>query len=82
MIGTILTIWFVLMGIYYLCAILLHLAVKLPAIIAFVVCLPAMPFIVARRNRKEHPVQAKALCWMTGILYALLALILLVDGHL
>ena len=44
--------------------------------------LPAMPFIVAYRNRVEHPIQAKVLCWMYGVLIALITLIIIVDGHL
>lgn len=80
--GTIISIWFTLMGCYYLCVAVLRLAVKLPAAVLFVVCLPAMPFIVAYRNRQQHPIQAKAIYWMWGILYVLLALIMIIDGHL
>lgn len=82
MIGTMITIWLALMGCYYLCVVLLRLALKLPAAVVFVVCLPAMPFVVAFRNREEHPIQAKAIYWMGGILYVLIALIVIVDGHL
>ena len=55
---TLITIWLVVMGIYYLCVAMLQLAIKLPAIVIFVLTLPAMPFIVAYRNRVEHPIQA------------------------
>ncbi|WP_418450188.1 hypothetical protein [Alistipes sp.] len=72
MIGTIIMIWFVVMGCYYLCVALLRLAIKLPAAAVFVVCLPAMPFIVAYRNRQQHPIQTKILCWLWGVLYAVL----------
>lgn len=65
-------LWFVVMGCYYLCVAGLRLALKLPAAVAFVVCLPAMPFIVAWRNRQQHPVQTKILYWLWGILYAIL----------
>lgn len=82
MIGTMITIWLALMGFYYLCVAGMRLALKLPAAVVFIVCLPAMPFIVAYRNREEHPTQAKAIYWMGGILYALLAMILVIDGHL
>ena len=80
--GTLITIWLVVTGIYYLCVVMLRLAVKLPAIIAIIITLPAMPFIVAYRNRAEHPYQAKAIYWLGGILYVLIAIILIVDGHL
>lgn len=60
------------MGIYYLCVVALRLAVKLPAAVAFVVCLPAMPFIAALRNKSDSPNQAKAICLIWGILYAAL----------
>lgn len=70
------------MGIYYLLVAGMRLALKLPAAVIFVVCLPAMPFIVAYRNRQQNPIQAKAIYWIGGILYVLIALILIVDGHL
>lgn len=79
---TLITIWLVVMGIYYLCVAMLQLAIKLPAIVIFVLTLPAMPFIVAYRNRVEHPIQAKVLCWMYSVLIALITLIIIVDGHL
>ena len=80
--GTLITIWFAVMGIYYLCVATVRLAVKLPAAVIFVLTLPAMPFIVAHRNRAEHPIQAKAICWIWGTLYAILCIIAIVDGHL
>lgn len=58
------------MGIYYLCVGLLRLAVKLPAAVAFVVTLPAMPFIVAWRTRSDSPMQAIAICWLWAVVYA------------
>lgn len=70
MIGTMITIWLALMGCYYLCVVLLRLALKLPAAVVFVVCLPAMPFVVAYRNREEHPIQAKTIYCLWGVLYA------------
>lgn len=75
-------VWFVVMGCCCVCAAVLRLAVKLPAAVLFAVCLPAMPFIVAWRNRQQHPIQAKIICWLGGILYLLIALIVLIDGHL
>ncbi|MDE7304352.1 MAG: hypothetical protein K2N04_00330 [Alistipes sp.] len=80
--GTLITIWLAVMGIYYLCAATLRLAIKLPAAVVFVIALPAMPFIVAYRNKAEHPIQAKAIYWLGGIFYALIALIVIADGHL
>ena len=79
---TLITIWLVVMGIYYLCVAMLQLAIKLPAIVIFVLTLPAMPFIVAYRNRVEHPIQAKVLYWMWGITYVILGIIAMADGHL
>ena len=79
---TIIAIWFVVTGIYYLCAVMMRLAIKLPAIALFIILLPAMPFIVAYRNRVEHPIQAKVLYWMWGVTYVILGIIAMVDGHL
>ena len=80
--GMLITIWFAVTGIYYLCVATLRLIVKLPAIVIFIILLPAMPFIVAYRNRIEHPIQAKTIYWMGGMLYVLLGIIIMVDGHL
>ena len=77
--GTLITIWLVLMGLYYFCIIGLRIALKLPIIAAFIICLPVMPFIVAYRFRKEHPAQAKGLYWLWGITYALFTLIYFLD---
>ena len=79
--GTLITIWLVLMGLYYLCIVCFHIALKLPVIVAFIVCLPAMPFIVAYRNRKEHPIQAKFIYWLQGVLYALFFLGYFLDKY-
>ena len=79
--GTLITIWLVLMGLYYFCIISLRIALKLPVIVAFIVCLPAMPVIVAYRNRIEHPILAKGIYCMYGTLCALLFLIYLLDKY-
>ena len=80
--GTLITIWFVVMGIYFLGGAMLRLAIKLPSVVLFIILLPVMPFIVAYRNRAEHPILAKGIYWMGGILYVLLGIIAIVDGHL
>ncbi len=80
--GTLIIIWFAVMGIYYLCVGVFRLSIALPAIALFIILLPVMPFIVAYRNRVEHPIQAKVICWMWGITYVLLGIIAIVDGHL
>lgn len=68
--GTLITIWLAVMGLYYLCLAGMRLACKLPAVVTTIVTLPAMPFIVAYRNKSESPNQAKAICWLWGVLYA------------
>lgn len=80
MLNIILTAWMISTAIYYLCAIVMHIAIKLPVFIAKIIILPAMPFIAAYRNREKHPVQAKVVCWMWGILYALAITICLIDA--
>lgn len=66
-----LILWFAVMGVYYLCAATLHIAVRLPRAVVFVVCLPAMPFIVAWRSRREHPVQSRVVFVVWSLLYAI-----------
>lgn len=75
------TIWLVAMGIYYLGAVCLCLVKKLPAAVAFVVFLPAIPFIVAWRSRNEHPVMAKMIVWGWAIFYVLVLLTWLIESH-
>lgn len=70
--GTLVTIWFMLTGVYYLCVAITRMAFKLPMIVAFILALPAMPFIVAYRNREEHPIQAKTIYWGWGLIYTVL----------
>lgn len=70
--GTLITIWLAVMGIYYLCVATLRLAVKLPAAVMMIVTLPALPFIVAYRDRAEHPNRAKTICWLWSAFYAAL----------
>lgn len=69
--GTLLTVWLIVTGCYYLCVVALRVALKLPAVVAYILCLPAMPFIVAYRNREEHPFQAQVIYWGYPVLYAL-----------
>ena len=80
--GTLITIWLAVMGIYYLCVATLRLALKLPAIAIFIILLPVWPLTVAYRNRVEHPIQSKAICWMWSILFVLWGIIIMADGHL
>lgn len=77
--GTLLTVWLVVTGFYYLCTGAVRVAFKLPAAVVFMVCLPAMPFIVAYRNRKKHPFQAKVIYWGYPLLYALIILACCLD---
>lgn len=77
--GTLITIWLVLMGLYYLCIVGFHIALKLPVIVAFIICLPAMPFIVAYRNRKEHPIQAQIIYWGYPVFYALIIFVCSIE---
>ncbi len=70
----IVTVWLACMGLYYGGVFLFRSALYVPAAVAFVVCLPAMPFIVAWRTRHETPGKTKALYIIWGVFYALFAL--------
>ena len=39
--------------------------------------LPIMPFVSAYRNRVEHPIQAKIICYLWGVIYAILFIVCL-----
>lgn len=79
--GTIVAIWLILVGGYYLCVAAFRLAIKLPVLVFYAVCLPAMPFIVAYRNRAEHPTMAKIIYIGWGLIYALITMICLLDRY-
>ncbi len=79
-INTLFGIWLVVLGIYYLLKIAFHVAVGLPMILIKIITLPVMPFIVAYRNREEHPIQAKILYIGWGVIYALVILICILDS--
>lgn len=78
-INTLFGIWLVVLGIYYLLKIAFHVAVGLPMILIKIITLPVMPFIVAYRNREEHPIQAKILYIGWGVIYALVIIICILD---
>ncbi len=79
-INTLFGIWLVVLGIYYLLKIASHVAVGLPMILIKIITLPVMPFIVAYRNREEHPIQAKILYIGWGVIYALIIIICILDS--
>ncbi len=79
-INTLFGIWLVVLGIYYLLKIAFHVAVGLPMILIKIITLPVMPFIVAYRNREEHPIQAKILYIGWGVIYALIIIICILDS--
>ena len=62
-----------------ICAAGLRVLQALPVVVLFILCLPAWPFIVAYRNRKEHPAQAKIIYIGYPFLYALIALVCLLP---
>lgn len=49
-------------------------------ILVKIITLPVMPFIVAYRNREEHPIQAKILYIGWGVIYALVILVCILDS--
>lgn len=79
-INTLFGIWLVVLGIYYLLKIAFHVAVGLPMILIKIITLPVMPFIVAYRNREEHPIQAKILYIGWGVIYVLIIIICILDS--
>ena len=78
-INTLFGIWLVVLGIYYLLKIASHVAVGLPMILVKIITLPVMPYIVAYRNREEHPFLSKGIIWMYSIALALCILIFILD---
>jgi len=58
----------------------LRIVQALPAVAAVIVCLPVWPFVVARRNRHEHPIQAKMLYWLWGTFCLLAGFAIVMDA--
>lgn len=66
-------------GLYYIAVAGVRLAFKLPYFLFLIFCLPAMPFFVAYRNRKEHPTQAKLIYVGWGLIYGLCSVLIVLD---
>ena len=49
-------------------------------ILAVLICLPAIPFVVAYKNRERHPGQARFIFAGWSLLYLLLAFILYMES--
>jgi len=50
-------------------------------LVILVVFFPIIPYFVAYRNRKEHPIQSKTIVWLWSIIWILVALIVILDTY-
>ena len=69
--------WASVIGFVYIFVILGRITLKLPMLAIILLALPIMPFVSAYRNRVEHPIQAKIICYLWGVIYAILFIVCL-----
>lgn len=80
MIAGFISIWFVVAVIFFMVKIARVAVFHIPAVLAVLICLPAMPFAVAYKNRETHPWQARCIVIGWSLLYLLLAFILYMEN--
>jgi hypothetical protein len=44
-----------------------------------ILCLPAMPYIIAYKSKEQHPTQAKIIYWVYTVLYLLIIFIIIMN---
>ena len=74
--GTIITIYLIVA----LCVVFIPILLKLTlSAVFYVLCFPVMPFIVAYKNWKIKPIQARIIVVLWGVLYLLIILLCIFD---
>lgn len=80
MIAGLITIWVFIASAYYVSRAVWNVVPYVPKILAVLICLPAIPFVVAYKNRERHPGQARFIFAGWSLLYLLLAFILYMES--
>lgn len=76
MVAGLIGIWFVVAVVFYVLKAARAVLPCIPKALGVLLCLPAMPFAVAYKNRETHPWQARCIVIGWSLLYLLLAFIL------
>ena len=80
MIPGLITVWVIISAAYYVSRVVWGVVPYVLKILAVLVCLPAIPFVVAYKNRERHPGQARFIFAGWSLLYLLLAFILYMES--
>lgn len=76
MIAGLIGIWFAVAVVFYVLKAARAVLPYIPKALGVLLCLPAMPFAVAYKNRETHPWQARCIVIGWSLLYLLLAFII------
>ena len=76
MVTGLIAIWVIIAAVFYVLKAARVVVPYIPKVLAVLICLPAMPFAVAYKNRERHPWQARFIFIGWSLLYALLVFIL------
>lgn len=79
MVAGLIGIWFVAAVVFYVLKAARAVLPCIPKALGVLLCLPAMPFAVAYKNRETHPWQARCIVIGWSLLYLLLAFILYME---
>lgn len=80
MVAGLIGIWFVVAVVFYVLKATRAVLPCIPKALGVLLCLPAMPFAVAYKNRETHPWQARCIVIGWSLLYLLLAFILYMEN--
>ena len=80
MIPGLITVWVIISAVYYVSRVVWGVVPYVLKILAVLICLPAIPFGVAYKNRERHPGQARFIFAGWSLLYLLLAFILYMES--
>jgi len=79
--GTFIVIYLLTALFGYLLSMLISAIRYLPVVLFYTILLPVLPFYVAYKNKKEHPVKAKIICIGWSVIYLLLIFIFYMNGR-
>ena len=80
MVAGLIGIWFVVAVVFYVLKAARAVLPCIPKALGVLLCLPAMPFAVAYKNRETPPWQARCIVIGWSLLYLLLAFILYMES--
>lgn len=79
--GTFIVVYLLTVLCGYILSALISLVRYFPVVLFYTILLPVMPFYVAHKNRKEHPVMAKFIYVLWGAVYLVWVFVFYMNGR-